>query len=570
MKKRILILLVFAFNYSFAQINSDNKSLLLTEKPIEKVILNTDRNLYLNGETIWFKAICQNTGSEAKDFTSNILYVELFNDSQKAIAKYKFKISNNVVNGAFQIPEEFISGHYQLRAYTQYLKNYSIDYFFNSIITIVNPEIPLTKNNSLPIDSITVSEEAPEYPEKYNTIRVQTNKESFTQREMVNLRISMDNNAWVNENSLSVSVIKKGTYKSPYLPGKLPISQTNQKISENLVWVPDIRNTNISGIAIDKENNTPKANVPIFLSVFKNNPQIHITNTKQNGEFIFSINNLENRANIFLTPSNNLTENTILKINYDFSTTYPQNINKPLYYSDDWKLLITEMYINHQATTIFRTNIPVKVKGFSDYPMNLPKPETQIIMAEYINTPTLKMVIDEILPNCILRRKDGQYRLVVFDAKKTNYYENPLILIDNIPVFNVNKLLEISPANIEKIEINYSPFMLGGKTIESVVKFTTNTDNFAEMEMPVGSTFLEYQTVSPAYNFKSMVYNKAVTRSKRLADFRTTLYWEPDVNINSPISFYTSDHCSEYEVIVRGYTMDGTPCYGKTSFIVTK
>jgi hypothetical protein len=83
---------------------------------------------------------------------------------------------------------------------------------------------------------------------------------------------------------------------------------------------------------------------------------------------------------------------------------------------------------------------------------------------------------------------------------------------------------------------------------------------------------LKYLSLSPVLNFASPVYDSEAKRETPNADFRTLLYWNPDIKVTSDtrISFYTSDHLSEYEVVVRGRTSDGEVVYGRTAFHVVK
>jgi len=51
-----------------------------------------------------------------------------------------------------------------------------------------------------------------------------------------------------------------------------------------------------------------------------------------------------------------------------------------------------------------------------------------------------------------------------------------------------------------------------------------------------------------------------------LIDFKNLLYWKPDIPLqknDTSITFYTGDEETEYEIIVRGKTVDGKECFGK-------
>lgn len=149
MNKNILILFALSIHFILngQSVNYETSTLPF---PIESVNVYTDRDLYLSGETIWFSAnIYLDNGQES---LSKILFIELFNANQKSIIKRKYKITNGFAKGALDIPIEFLSNVYYLRAYTTYNKNFAVEKYFVSAIQIINPRkgIPAkTENNDL-------------------------------------------------------------------------------------------------------------------------------------------------------------------------------------------------------------------------------------------------------------------------------------------------------------------------------------------------------------------------------------------------------------------------------------
>ncbi|NOY50574.1 MAG: hypothetical protein GXO88_08440 [Chlorobi bacterium] len=104
----------------------------------EKVILVCDRDLYLSGEKIIFTARVFVDNEPNTDF-SKILYVELFKDGQ-SVEKAKYKLDKGFVEAVLNIPEDLASGNYYIRAYTMFMRNQVAETFFNTRITIINPE----------------------------------------------------------------------------------------------------------------------------------------------------------------------------------------------------------------------------------------------------------------------------------------------------------------------------------------------------------------------------------------------------------------------------------------------
>lgn len=104
----------------------------------EKVLLRTDRDIYIAGEKVWFAANCI-ADSERNDQTSAVVYVELLNDQNIAVKQLKVKLQNGSANTFFTIPDTIATGNYLLRSYTKWMKNYNEQVFFNKTLSVVNP-----------------------------------------------------------------------------------------------------------------------------------------------------------------------------------------------------------------------------------------------------------------------------------------------------------------------------------------------------------------------------------------------------------------------------------------------
>ena len=104
----------------------------------EKIFVHTDREMYLAGEIIWFKLYYTSGATNELLDLSKIAYVEVIDKNQKPILQAKILIEKGTGNGSMYLPVSLASGNYQFRAYTNWMKNFSPDYFFNKNISIIN------------------------------------------------------------------------------------------------------------------------------------------------------------------------------------------------------------------------------------------------------------------------------------------------------------------------------------------------------------------------------------------------------------------------------------------------
>ncbi len=115
-----------------------NASTYDSSKIIEKVYLHVDRDIYYTGEDIWFKAyLIDALNSLLTDHSSN-LDVELISSSSKIISNRIIRLDGGLGNGDFKLPDSIRSGKYMIRAYTNYMRNFSDPLFFTKEITVIN------------------------------------------------------------------------------------------------------------------------------------------------------------------------------------------------------------------------------------------------------------------------------------------------------------------------------------------------------------------------------------------------------------------------------------------------
>jgi len=128
-----------------------NSFLLIAGNDIEKVYLQLDRKQFVPGENIWYKAYLVNASNNELSKTTNRLYVELISPDSKVIQKNMTLLDNGTGFGDFSLADSLPSGKYLIRAYTNWMKNFSDYFIFKKEIELVNPRA----GNAISNDSIT-------------------------------------------------------------------------------------------------------------------------------------------------------------------------------------------------------------------------------------------------------------------------------------------------------------------------------------------------------------------------------------------------------------------------------
>lgn len=119
--------------------NIQNRFTQYREKALqEKVFVHTDKEFYLAGEIVWFKLYYVDGGTHQPLDLSKVAYVELLDKDNKPAMQAKISLKQGHGDGSFFLPASVPTGNYLLRAYTNWMKNFGPDFFFQKTIRVVN------------------------------------------------------------------------------------------------------------------------------------------------------------------------------------------------------------------------------------------------------------------------------------------------------------------------------------------------------------------------------------------------------------------------------------------------
>ncbi|MBS2100404.1 MG2 domain-containing protein [Carboxylicivirga linearis] len=102
----------------------------------EKIFVQTDRPIYLPGETIWFNAFVLNASTQTLNMNEVVLHVELLKPDKTINSKEMFKIENGLVSGQFELKHTTKPGTYYLIAYTNWMRNAGSRFYFSKQIVV--------------------------------------------------------------------------------------------------------------------------------------------------------------------------------------------------------------------------------------------------------------------------------------------------------------------------------------------------------------------------------------------------------------------------------------------------
>lgn len=147
MKNRYFLIafLILSSVIAFGFTDDDPLKLLLakldrfrTEYPQEKVHVHLDKPYYTVGDTIWFKSYVVNAENNQLSGLSKILYVDLINERDSIKKSLRLPLMAGLAWGDFTLTDSLREGNYRIRAYTNWMRNFGEEFYYDKTISIGN------------------------------------------------------------------------------------------------------------------------------------------------------------------------------------------------------------------------------------------------------------------------------------------------------------------------------------------------------------------------------------------------------------------------------------------------
>lgn len=559
---------------SFAQTPiSANEIAEFNNIPQEKIFVHHNTSFLLTGEFLFYKVYCLNTKTDNLSSLSKIAYVELIGSDNSVIFKHKIALNSGLGEGDFFIPTTVISGNYKLIAYTQWMKNIENNYFFQDDISIINPfqsnQTAILDNS---VDNTIVTNTNPnqsfkDFNNESKLLRIQTNKQTFKNREKVNLKIeTLQGDNSFGDYSISVRKIetisipqKHTSYSYTNLfQNKDVISKLNK---DSQIFLPELRGEIISGRVFSKETTLPVFNAKVGISIAGKESLFKVANTNELGIFYLNIDKDYDSQNAVIQVISEDRDAFRIEIDQQDIRNY-QNL-------EFFKLKITpeqkEYILNHSiynqienTYSTIKPNQPIEIDSIIPF---FNSKEKTYLLNDYTRFPTLKETVIEIIPEVFVRQKKGinQLHVKLYDEDLESGL-NTLVLVDGIMVQDQNDLILYNAAKIKKISVVSEQYLYGSEIFEGIVSIETFEGDFNSIP---NADYIKSVTLFKPLQKQSYFEQKYEGESyNRIPDYRSQLLWKPDFIINkeeTSMIFYTSDNIGDYEINLEGFTNAGKP-----------
>ena len=538
----------------------------------ETVFIHTNATTFVSGETLLFKLYCLKSTDKTPSNISKVAYVELVDNNKKSVFKTKVSLENSVGQGDYFIATTLKTGNYKLIGYTNWMLNKPVSELFQLDINIVNPykttEKSTTENALVSNTTTSATNSSTETVAKNENVKLNLNKKTFSNRELVDLKIESSNTVFADGNySLSVRKLDNIPSKSQISAADFankssyPVLLDLQNKSQKIV-LPELRGETISG-KITAQNNTDKvADISVGLSIPGKSFAFKVVKTDAEGNFIFNINKtyytseitvqiIDEKAINYNLTVNNAPEIEYSKLSYEQNATLSYVIKESLL-DRSVSSQVENAYYHKKVDNIEKT--PTLETFY--YPL-----AKEYVLDDYTRFKTLKETMTEVVTEVYHKQIGDKTYLHVTDPSVFPQLPDPaLVLVDGLYLENQNDLMNYNMKNVYKIDLIVGRYYVGSKSFNGLINFTTFDKDFKSTQK---ANYIERPVVlrpQPKKLYNKIEYTNS-SDNARIPDFRNQLFWNPEVALNNKNnnSFYTSDLSGTFEVRLEGFAKNGSP-----------
>ena len=542
------------------------------EQVYERVYVHTDKDCYVAGEDIWLKFYVINSNFQPS-ILSKVGYIEIC-DTEKPHMQWKVALEKGKGAGTIKIPKSVPSGIYQLSAYTRYMRNEGEKIYFTKQIAIVNAgqQYPDPKRFELveKYENIQPVEKNHSREKELENILINTDRNEYGNREKVILTL---NNIPDNTADLVISVSRNDSIAFvPELNKREWLKLVKDTFPFSRQWLPEYEGHIISGCFVPK----PQEEDPQLLSsiAFAGNDIRYFNGqvNSQNGTVDFYTAGISGKQQMVTSVISPLYNKAPYRLDLltPFCESLPGHLPVLQIYPNEKQLIERHIAVQIQER-IDNASINNQVQP-PDYCIF--QPMLSYDLDEYTRFSTLSETILEFISRVRVSKVGGVRKIKVFLEEGLRYnMGNTLVLLDGIPIYDHEDILNYNPMYIKKINVYDGRYLFGGEDFECIVSFISHEGNLPFFQLNEGSQLFDYECPLLPSSFEIPDYSIGEIRNSRKPDFRHTLYWHPfgELTHDQPthLSFYTSDLCGKFKVTVEGLTTDGKMIHGVGYFQVT-
>jgi hypothetical protein len=347
------------------------------------------------------------------------------------------------------------------------------------------------------------------------------------------------------------------------------------RVTPSFDFPPEYNGAIVSGKIVDtRTSNGPGRAVQGFLSVPGTRTQFTSAYSDNSGEIKFELKEFYGGQELIAQTDPNSDSAFRIDIASPFSEKYTDVLFPPFILPSYDSAILAERGLDMQVLNRYGGE---RLKQFQlsgvDTNAFYLYPDHSYLLDDYTRFTTMEEVMREYVVMMLVQKRRGHYHLPVFDLPNNRFFDDdPLILLDGVPVFNIDSLMVLDPLKIRKLDVVQRRYFLGSTSYDGIMNWITYKGDLDGYVLDPHATVVDYEGLELQREFYSPSYATEEQAASHLPDFRNVLYWCPavpqDSTGKSTLNFYSSDLPGKYVVLVQGLTTGGEAGSGIASFEV--
>jgi hypothetical protein len=326
-------------------------------------------------------------------------------------------------------------------------------------------------------------------------------------------------------------------------------------------YLPEYNGHLVTGKIVNQATSAPVADIIAYLGVPGKRVQVFTSKSDSAGRLLFNTKALYGPGEIVVQTNTQKDSIYRIDIQNPFSEQYSKNVLPAFTLTTEMQKPLEIQNIAMQSQNIYAGN---KIKQYYDAAIDstgfFGKPDKSYKLDDYTRFTTMEEVLREYIREIYLYHPQNRYQIRVISDKKF-LDGDPLVILDGIPIFDMNKILAIDPLKVKRLDVVNDRYFWGPADAEGILSYVSYKGDLAGVEMDPHAVVVDYEGLQLQRVFYSPVYDTDSQVASRMPDFRNLLFWAPTINTNtqgkSQVAFYTSDEDGKYIGVIQGITANG-------------
>jgi hypothetical protein len=329
----------------------------------------------------------------------------------------------------------------------------------------------------------------------------------------------------------------------------------------SFTFLPEYNGHIVAGKIINTVSNEPAFDVIAYFAVPGRRVQLFTSKSDSLGRVLFNTKDLYGPGEIVVQTDTQRDTTYRIDIQNPFSEQYSKTPLPAFELTADMQRPLELQNVAMQVQNIYAGN---KTRQFYDAKVDSTgfygEPDKVYRLDDYTRFTTMEEVLREYIREVNVFHPHNTFQIRVIGDK--GFLEgDPLVLLDGVPMFNMNKVMAIDPLKIKRLDVIKDRYFWSSADAEGILSYASYKSDLAGVEVDPHAVVMDYEGMQLQRIFYSPVYDTDAAVSSRVPDFRSLLFWIPTIKTNTQgknqLTFYTSDQEGKYVGVIQGMTADG-------------